>query len=342
MAKKKKINKTSTGLPSSVNDDLPLEKSYYNLKRPYLISRFGAGLLDLAVSIALVVGLQFLLAYLLYAPLGYYSAHEEILNTYEESHLFFKTEAGDYDLLTDHYDNTKTLEENYDTPIVYYYSNVDYPKSFDKIGKYNTAKVATGLWDSNNQRTDTFDEMQAKTWLITQYNEAVSLCKNSPSYVNGINHMIYVTYFTLLISIVIGSLPCYLIVPLLNKRGATPFQLIFKMGLADKETDKQVKKSQIVLRYIVLLGLDFLLPEVWWYFFGGAKYLFGVPFFADIAVMCFTPNNTSIHDLVSRSYVISVRGDVDFKDLDEKKKADKKKEKEAAVEEGKVGNNFFD
>lgn len=340
MAKKKKINKTSTGLPSSVNDDLPPEKSYYNLKRPYLITRLGAGLLDLAVSIALVVGLQFLLAYLLYAPLGYYSAHDEVLNTCEESHLFFKTEAGDYDLITDHYDNSKTLEENLDAPIVYYYSEADYPKTFDKIGKYNTAKVATGFWNADNQRTASFDEMQAKTWLIGQYNDAVSLCENSPSYVAGTNHMIYVTYFTLLISIVIGSLPCYLIVPLLNKQGATPFQLLFKMGLADKETDKQVKKSQIVLRYIILLGLDFLLPEVWWYFFGAGQYLFGIPFFADLAIMCLTPNNTSIHDVVSRSYVISVRGDVDFKDLDEKKKADKKKKD--VVEEGKVGTDFFD
>lgn len=324
---KKKIDKTANALPPSKNDDLPEEKKYYNKKRPYLLSRLGAGLFDLITSIAIVVGLQFLLAYLLYAPLGYYEAHENALAVLEESHLYYKTSEGDYDFLTNHYDESKTLEENLDLPIIYYYTNVEYAKSYNKIKEYNTAKIGSGYWDINGERTSSFNETQAKIWLTEQYEYATSFCETDPIYVSNGQHMVYVTYFTLLLSIVIGSMPIYLIVPLLNKKGATPFQLIFKMGLADKETDEDVKRSQIILRYIFILGLDFLLPEVCWYFFDAIQYLFGVPFFADLAVMCLTPNNTSLHDLISRSYVISTREESELS-IDLEKKKEKKEGKE--------------
>lgn len=341
---KKKVNKKLMEVPKSVNDDLPEEEKRYNKKRPYLLSRLGAGFLDLLASVAIAVGLQFLLAYLLYAPLGYYSAHENALNVLEESHLYYKTFEGDYELLTYHYDENKTVEENLDSPIVYYYTNVEYPKSYDKLKEYNTAKGATGYWDENGNRSSTFNETQAKIWLTERYEDATNFCETNPTYVNNGYHMVYVTYFTLLLSITIGSMPFYLIVPLLNKKGATPFQLVFKMGLADKDTDRDLKKSQIVLRYIFILGFDFLLPEVWWYFFDAVQYLFGISFFADLAVMCFTSHNTSLHDLISRSYVISTRGENDLAlDLAAKTEKEKDKtEKKDSLDEGKIGNDFFD
>lgn len=343
---KKKIDKHSLGnMPANeAKAEPPL---YYHRKQPYLVTRFGVGLLDLLVSVALVVGIQYLLAFLLFGPMGYYSAHDAMIDDLAESHLYYKTADNNYEFLTAHYDDSLTPEENYEVPILYYYENCDYPKSKDALANYERAKANSTFWVMENgtwRRNEiTWDIVPVKAWLSNQYQEACNLFEGNPTYVGHMNHMLYVTYFTLLMSITIGSMPIYLIVPLLNKNGATPFQLLFKIGLADKYTDLAPKKSQIVLRYIFLLAFDFLLPEVWWYFFGAAKFCFGIPFFADLAFMCLAPNNISIHDFVSKTYVISLRDEmnVSFTELKQEKKK-KARAEEDTYEEGKVGKNFFD
>ncbi len=343
---KKKIDKQSLGnMP--INEPLNEAPLYYHRKQPYLVTRFGVGLLDLLVSIALVVGIQYLLAFLLFGPMGYYSAHDAIIDDLASSHLYYKTNENNYESFTIHYDDSLTPEENYEVPILYYYENCDYPMSKDALTNYERAKANSGFWVNENgswRRNDvTWEVVPVKAFLASQYEDACTLLENNPSYIKNVNHMVYVTYFTLLMSITIGSMPAYLIFPLLNKNGATPFQMIFKIGLADKCTDSAPKKSQIVLRYIFLLAFDFLLPEVWWYFFGTAKFGFGIPFFIDLAFMCLAPNNISIHDFISKTYVVSCRDEMGdpLSDLKQEKKK-KEKEEENRYLDGKVENNFFD
>lgn len=332
MSKKKKPDKTLEGMNPNAKKEV-IEEKDDGLPRPYLISRVGVGLLDLLLSAALFTGFYFALRPAFQA-MGIKAAAEDARRQYEESGLYVKTEAGDYELISSHYDETKTPEENYDVPISLYYKEGEYPKEIGAYATYCQAKLDSGLYEvdaeDNWGRTAEYDVTKARFFLKDQYLKAVDVVESSPAYAHDLTTIKNLSYFCIFSSLTLALLPDYLFFPLFSKHHATFFQWVFKMGLARSKDNKEATKGQVGLRFLFMAFLDFYLPTFWFYFLvGSAQYVFLFFPLLDAGALVFFPKNRSFHDLASGTYVVSFKVDV-LEELkrkqEEQKEAQERKE----------------
>jgi hypothetical protein len=279
------------------------------LKRPspYLITRIGSGLLDLVVVAIVTFALEIAWYYSIYPAAGYFDDISTGHKILEDSSLYVKTSSGAYEVISDHYDQSLTPEENYDTPIVYYYTNGAYPISKGKLAEYNTAKIDSTyyVYSGNTivRKEGITDDVVVK-FLKDKYTAAVSFMDTDPAYVKCVNHAALISFWCMALSMSLSTAIIWLVVPLTNKKRASPFQLVFKEGLAETANDQMANRWQVVVRYLLILTIDFLLPLFCYYQW---SYVMLFTVLIDIALECFVPKGRSFHDLLSFTYVVSTR-----------------------------------
>lgn len=293
----------------SMEDEEKFMKAEQNKKntlpRPSLLKRVWAALIDIILIALIFFGLETACYYTIFQPLGYFDAIDEAHQLFEESHLYRKSEAGEYILLNAVYDEELTPEENYDGAITYFYSTYPYAIENDALSAYTDAKLATGYYEMNEngefiRKTDASVE-QVKLFLEKEYSDAVSFFTSSPAYVTVTNRSLRILLISALIVITFSSACIYLFIPLICKEGETPGQLLNKICLVDSRDQSQVKKRQILIRYIILLGFDILLP-ICFYIQWGYFSVFSI--FITIVMISVTKSNSGPHDYISRTYVI--------------------------------------
>ncbi len=307
------------------------EKEYYSLKKPFLITRYGEAFLDAIIFLLLTVGLFFAGRATLYQPFGHTAAVNFVHERLAESSLYVEALEGYYDRTdTRFYDEALSPEENLEYPILYYYTNFDYPRENKKLNAYFSAKKeATSIWKavssesyslpkgttieeikswmtSHYERSEEATSAMAKKWLSEQYAEATYFLEHEPAYIAAANKAVYIDYFVVLIAELLAWGFYYVLLPMLL-HGKTLFKIVFRMGLADKYTDQEPKKIQVFVREFVFLLLCIVLPTTWYFLIGnGIGYLAFIFPLAEIFVTgILSKANTSIHDLLSHTYVIS-------------------------------------
>ncbi len=326
LLKKKKDQESDNAL----RDDL------YLAKKPNLITRYAAALLDLLCSLILIVGFFFAARYTILDPMGHKEDVDFVHNACAESSLFIEVGEGYFDLTEDGmYDTSKTPEQNYETRLLYYYTNFDYPLSLNKKEQYFTDKAALPYWNVlipsdtyNLEKGSSFEEIDAWLnthysrsteysdtqdshvvgWLSRQYEEALAVFDKVPDYVQHTKHATLTEYFTLLIAEVLGLGIYYILLPLVLKRGCTPFKLVFKMAIADKHGLNLAKKTQILVRHLLIIVINFLIPTVWYFFMPPSVGYLAMLFpLATIMVLGLSPHNTGLHDLAAQTYIADFR-----------------------------------
>lgn len=330
--------------PEDAEQEKP--KEYYTVKKPFLITRYGEALLDALIFIALTVALFFAGRATLYKPFGHTEAVDFVHSRLAESSLYVEALEGYYDRTDERfYDGNVSPEENLEYPILYYYTNIDYPRENKKLEAYFTAKnKATTIWTNTNPETyalpkgSTLEQIKAwmnahyeraeeatsamaKKWLTEQYGEATYFLEHETAYIVASNKAVYVDYFVVLIAELIAWGLYYVLVPMLL-HGKTLFKVVFREGLADKDTDQEPRKVQIFIREFVFLLLCIVFPTTWYFMIGsGVGYLAFLFPLAEILVTGMrSQSNTSIHDLLSRTYVISTAKSAADIILEQKKK----------------------
>ena len=325
-------------------ENQPEEKKNYTQKKPWLITRFGEAFLD-ALVFALLGYLLFFIGQLtLYEPFGRNAAENQAMTMLRESHLY--AERGNGYLIDrneeEGYDTSLTPEQNYENNVLYYYTNIDYPISYNKASEYFTAKDACGYFIRIQEGTydlpkgSTTEQIEAwvkahykraevpedaiKTWCENKYKDAVYLIEHSAQYVVCINRVAFIDYFVLLIAEVVAWGVYYVLLPLVLPKRKTLFKLIFRMAVINKDDDGTPKPWQMIVRAAVLLILCIVAPTTWYFFNGmGLGYLALIFPAADIVVMGVTRSNTAIHDLASRTYVMSTQKSAEEMLKDEQK-----------------------
>ncbi len=307
------------------------EKEYYTVKKPFLITRYGEALLDAILFLAITVGLFFAGRATLYKPFGHTDAVDFVHSRLAESSLYVEALEGYYERTdTRYYDEAISPEDNLEYPILYYYTNVDYPREHKKLENYFVAKnKASAIWKNTNAETyalpkgSTMEQIKAwmtahyeraeesttalaKKWLTEQYDDATYFLEHETAYIAATNKAVYVDYFVVLIAETIAWAIYYVLIPMLL-HGKTVFKVIFRMGLADKDTDLEPKKIQIFVREFVFFVICIVLPTTWYFLIGsGIGYLAFIFPLAEVFVCGMrAQSNTAIHDLLSRTYVIS-------------------------------------
>lgn len=311
-------------------------KEEYPSKKPNLMTRYAAAMLDLIMAAILIVGFFFAGRYTILDPMGHKDDVDFVHNACAESSLYVEIGGGYYSVDPEGegtYDSKKTAEENYEYRILYYYTNFDHPIKLNMTKTYFQEREATKYWSpigeaepysltkgatiseietwmkAHYQRSAADLDTKVAGWLARQYSIATSTLSSTPEYIQHVRHATLTEYFVVLIAEVLAAGIYYILFPLVLKRGATPFKLVFKIAVADKNEPKIASKSQILLRYILLVAINILLPTVWYFFMPPSIGYLALMFpMIEILILGTSFNNCGIHDFAAQTYL------ADFKD----------------------------
>ena len=271
--------------------------------RPSLTRRLGSGLLDLLFVAIVFVGLMVFAAVVLFESFGYADAVATINNIDKQSGLYVERD-GMYLYIDNAYDNTKSIEDNYDLPISNYYSTDSRAVKADKMAEYNLAKEQSKLFDkdSNGKWTPKQADSDAlRTFYQQQYASAVDFLAKDPTYVGAVNKTFQIMMSTIFVALLISTAIFYFAVPLLRKKGETLGQTICKVCLIDSRDNTPPKKTQVLLRSLAVVVINFFLPLTIYVVFSSLSLL---PVIISMSVMCLTKYNKGIQDYISQTHVV--------------------------------------
>lgn len=291
-----------------------VKKDLEQISRPSLVRRIGSGLLDLLFIFVLFALVELLAAGVFFEPLGYFDAQRDINAIFTKSGLYLHKNGMNV-RLDNAYDENKTVEENYDLPITAYYTRDSRCVENNMMASYEKAKLDSGYYvqaDSGLVKKSGVSDEKLKSFYQAEYENALTFLRKDPAYVKAVNKTFAITVYSMLISFLISAAVFYFVIPLARKNGETLGQIICKICLVDARNVGRAKKMQVVLRSLVVVVLNFLIP-FWIFILAGSVTLFTV--LVSFAVMCLTKYNRGVQDFLSQTQVVSKFESFRWKDL---------------------------
>ena len=275
---------------------------------PYLITRMGAGLLDLAMIILVFFALQLGAFHTIYYPLGYHQALNEAREILKESHLFIVAEDNSYNSIIEFYDNEMRPEDYYEPPLMNFYLTNERAQNADLFTTYEASKISSGLFVFDDEGNIVIKDMDRrenlKTFYERQVTNAINFLEKDPVYVAKSKQVFLITVFTYLIGGTFVFALFYLFVPLLNKDRATLSQLLFKIGLANTKTNTKATRKQSFIRFLILLLINLWMPLL---IYARWSYFTFAPILITLILIVVTRKNQSIHCMISHTRLLSTR-----------------------------------
>ncbi|MFA5421749.1 MAG: RDD family protein [Bacilli bacterium] len=285
-----------------------VEKPEKKLPKPYLITRIGASFLDFLMIFIIFAGFEALTYFTLFEPLGYHALIDEAHQVLSDSHLYSYDSAKGYSTITEAYNEDLTPEENYDVPIVYYYSQDARALQNDRLALYYNEKTTSTYFVEESEgifaRAGNATDDEIRTFLASEYDKAIAFLEDDPVYLNGIQKSFYIVIFSVLINATLATGIIHLLIPMLMKNGQTPFKLVFKLALVDNRDETRAKRWQIVVRFSILISFNIWIPIL---LFAKFTYFTLIPVFATIIMMSLTKTYSGPHDYFSKTYIVSSR-----------------------------------
>ncbi len=291
-----------------------VKKDLEQISRPSLVRRIGSGLLDLLFIFVLFALVELLAAGVFFKPLGYFDAQGDINTIFTESGLYLHKNGLNV-RLDNAYDENKTVEENFDLPITAYYTQDSRCLQNNMMASYEKAKLDSGYYvqtDSGIVKKSGVSAEKLKSFYQTEYENALDFLREDPAYLQAVNKTFAITVYSMLISFLISAAVFYFVIPLARKNGETLGQIICKICLVDARNVGCAKKMQVILRSLLVVVINFLIP-FWIFVLAGKVTLFTV--LISFAVMCLTKYNRGIQDFLSQTQVVSKFESFRWKDL---------------------------
>lgn len=293
--------------PSHYEKKLMEEERKKENARPSLIKRIGIGLLDFVFA-AVFAGALFAVTYFAIFPsIGYNEAAEKIVLAYDQSHLY-QNVNGNFTLISNNYDDSKTPEEQYDVAITSFYSENQRAIKDGKLEKYNDLKISSGYYeldgDGNYVRKEGVTTTVAKTFLEQEYGKAVDYLFEDDEIVEAYHKTFNTMAYSILIIVSISSLAFYIVIPLTDKRHRTLGFMIGKVMPVDSKTLGPVYWEKILIRNFIFIIFTFISPITLYIWAKAFTYSF-IPFFANSFVLLVTRSNSGIHDYAGHTNVIN-------------------------------------
>lgn len=280
-----------------------IKKDAENIGRPSLMRRIGSGALDVLFVAIVFVALMVLSAVVLFEPLGYFKAVEDINLQSKQSGLYVE-KGGMLFSIHNAYDQTLSVEQNYNPAIEFFYKNDTRCITAGKLDEYNQAKEQSGLFTKDGEGNFVAkdnDSDEIRTFYQQQYDKAVDFLAQDESYVQSANKTFRIMMITLFVAILISTSIFYFVFPLVFKRGETLGQRICKICLIDSRDNTRAKKSQVFLRSLAVVVINFLLPLAIYVAFSTFTL---APVIVSTSIMCLTRYNKGPQDYVSQTHVV--------------------------------------
>lgn len=281
-----------------------VKKDLEQIRRPSLMRRIGSGALDILFIFVVLALIELFAAAVLFRPLGYYDAQSNINTIFAESGLYLRQNRS-FVMLSNAYDDTKSVEENYDVPISKFYAENSRCKENNKLAEYEKAKLDSNYYERNASgalvRKENVSNEKLKKFYEQEYDKAVDFLTHDPVYINAVNTTFNVMVYSLLISFLISAGTFYFAIPLIRKDGETLGQIICKLCLIDASRAGKVRKMQVVVRSLLVVVLEFLVP-FWIYIF--FNHITLITFLVSFAMMCLIKYHRGPQDFLSQTQVI--------------------------------------
>ena len=275
-----------------------------NKKTAQLIQRISAGIMDLVIAFIISTFLSSLIISPLFTNMEDYKSNYEIYETkLVETNLFKKDSNNSnkltciIDLLDEQGKTTFSLDkvEEYDSVIVLFYT--EYGE--EKVTEYHNTKKDYSIF--------TYSESESKYVLVDNpsINEVYTFFMNSyndaANYFFEVDEEAYKSYYyltlmnkiSLITTIGITLLICYIIIPLLSKDGQTIAKRIFALDVRSIKDDAPASKIQVLFREAFYVFIVLIL----------SYFTYFIPLIISLGFMIFERNNLSLHDYVSGTYV---------------------------------------
>lgn len=281
-----------------------VKKELEQISRPSLMRRIGSGLLDLLFIVVLLALIELLAAAVLFRPLGYYDAQSDIDKIFAESGLYLR-QNGFNVLVSNAYDENKSVEANYDVPITKFYTNNPRCKEANKLAEYEKAKIDSKYYVTDESgalvKAKNVTDENLKKFYEQEYDKALDFLGKDPVYVSAVNKTFNIMMYSILVSIIISTGVFYFAIPLLRQDGETLGQIICKICLMDAHRIGKVSKMQIAVRSLVVLVVGFLIP-FWVYVL--FSHVTTITILVSFAMMCLIKYNRGVQDFASLTVVI--------------------------------------
>ena len=291
--------KDEISMMEKINEQNRKEK-LSKLPKPFLLKRVWAGLLDIIFIVILAIGFEFVFSKTILNFSGFNSLIGETREMYLDSNLYIQSENNSY--------IEYQKGDNLDKIIIQYYENDEYAKSMDCLDKYNESKINSSLfeYDNNGNIIEKLDIEKDKLdeFYYNEYQKAIDVFDSKGYYQNLLTRISSLFILTLLLAITLATSIIYLIIPLCRKNGETPAQIINNLCIVDNKSMVDIKKRQIVIRYLVILLFNYFFPILMYVKF---SYFSTITILISVIMICVTKNNIGPHDYLSQSVVILKR-----------------------------------
>lgn len=291
--------KDEISMMEKINEQNRKEK-LSKLPKPFLLKRVWAGLLDIIFIVILAIGFEFVFSKTILNFSGFNSLIDETKEMYLDSNLYIQSENNSYI----EYQKGDNLNEI----IIHYYENDEYAKNMDCLDKYNESKINSSLfeYDNNGNIIEKLDIEKDKLdeFYYNEYQKAIDVFDSNGYYQNLLTRISSLFILTLLLAITLATSIIYLIIPLCRKNGETPAQIINNLCIVDNKSMVDIKKRQIVIRYLVILLFNYFFPILMYVKF---SYFSTITILISVIMICVTKNNIGPHDYLSQSVVILKR-----------------------------------
>ena len=303
MKKRKQSNLSLMEQMELQNKKLEKEKlkdEIKNAPKPYLLKRIWAGLLDFILIVLLTIGFQTLTNLIVSNFDSYTNLIVQTHQMYDDSSLYKIDEYGDY--------IEYEASDDLDKVIIAYYTTDSYALSKNKLEDYMNAKKDSMLFEKDSLgnyivKTNA-DKESLSLFYQSEYRAAIDYFETNPTYSKLIAKISFINLSISLNAITLATAICYLLIPLLRKEGETPSQILLKLCIVDSRNMKQIKKWQIIVRYIIILLFNYFLPVI---LFLQNGYFVPITIIITVGMMCITKNHISPHDFATQSMVVLKR-----------------------------------
>ena len=185
----------------------------------------------------------------------------------------------------------------------------------DENGNYLKDKLAI-------RRTQRYDPDRGKVVDLTDtdflvayqnvYIKAYQVLVTQDFYLSASNTLYFYYQLGITISIFLGGIITYVVIPYFIKNGQTVGKKIFKLGLATYD-GYQMNNYQLLLRFVPALVVDLSLLLPFWSTVFSALIIPIVTLLVSFALMMASPKRAALHDFAARTIVIDYESSTIFK-----------------------------
>lgn len=289
---------------------MPIDNLQNEVVKAPFSRRVGVAITDLFILLfTFLIFNTYILSPIVASSTSYTKVTDEYKEVLLDSNLYILNDKGYQEIIKTYDEKTQTEKEFYlyiDSKLNKFYKG--YNNDNINIKTYNEAKEESNLFNVDYTLKNDIKSEEAKTFFTNEYNEALRLFNNYDD--NYLDLARIITQYSIIIMIsalTIASIILYLIIPLCMKNGETIGKKLFSIGLASAKDGFKVKKTQIIIRFLVFFLIEILL----------SIFTFGIPLIISFSMLAFNKNGYSLHDYFAATICVDRKNTIIYKDYKE-------------------------